>query len=125
MSQKILVVDDSASVRQQVTAALGQAGFSVVEAVDGLDGLSKVAAQSDFAAIISDVNMPRMNGLEMIEKLKTSGARGDMPILMLTTEGQPALMQRAKQAGAKGWIIKPFKAEMLVAAVRKLTAANP
>ncbi len=117
--KKILVVDDSPTVRQQVGLALAQAGFQVVEAVDGLDGLSKIPGA---AMVICDVNMPRMNGLEMLEKLATDPVSSKIPVLMLTTEGQPALIERAKRAGAKGWVIKPFKADLLVAAVKKITA---
>lgn len=122
MSKKVLVVDDSASVRQQVSMALTQAGFSVMEAVDGMDGFEKVSKSSDIAAVICDVNMPRMNGLEFVEKVQGTPRPKKLPIVMLTTEGQPALMQRAKKAGAAGWIIKPFKADLLIEAVKKLTA---
>lgn len=120
MSKRVLVVDDSPTVRQQVGLALKLAGFDVVEAVDGLDGLAKLDAT--IRMMICDVNMPRMNGLEMLEKVKADAKFPGVPVVMLTTEGQPALIERAKKAGAKGWIIKPFKAEMLVAAVQRLTA---
>lgn len=120
--KKILVVDDSASVRQQVSLVLGQAGFHVIEAVDGIDGVEKINGNDDLAVVICDVNMPRMNGLELVEKVRAGNQRALLPIVMLTTEGQPALMQRAKQAGAKGWIIKPFKADILIATVKKLAA---
>lgn len=123
MSKKVMVVDDSATVRQQVGAALSQAGFEVVEAVDGEDGATKIQAMADLSLVVCDVNMPRMNGIEMLEKVKASGQRPNLPIVMLTTEGQPELIARAKQAGAKGWIVKPFKADLLVAAAQKLTAA--
>jgi two-component system, chemotaxis family, chemotaxis protein CheY len=118
--KKILVIDDSPTVRQQVGLALSQAGYQVVEAVDGVDAISKVDAS--VSMLICDVNMPRMNGLEMLEKLRTDVRWKSLPVVMLTTEGQPALIERAKRAGAKGWIIKPFKAELLVAAVQRLTA---
>jgi two-component system chemotaxis response regulator CheY len=122
MSKKVLVVDDSATVRQQVRLALAQSGFDVVEAVDGVDGQEKISATPDLKMVICDVNMPRMNGIDMIEAVAATGRHAALPIVMLTTEGQPALIQRAKAAGAKGWIVKPFKADLLVAAVQKLTA---
>ena len=117
---KILVVDDSPTVRQQVGLALTQAGYQVLEAVDGVDAISKV--DSSIAMLICDVNMPRMNGLEMLEKLRADGRWNALPVVMLATEGQPGLIERAKKAGAKGWIIKPFKADLLVATVKRLTA---
>lgn len=120
MPKKVLVVDDSQTVRQQVTMALRQAGYDTIEAVDGLDGAGKVDAS--VAMVICDVNMPRMNGLEMLEKIKGGGKNASLPVVMLTTEGHPSLIERAKKAGAKGWIVKPFKAELLVAAVAKLVA---
>lgn len=121
MAKTIIVIDDSPTVRQQVGLALKQAGFEVVEAVDGAEGLEIIRTTRDAAMAICDVNMPRMNGLELLEALAAEGTK--LPVLMLTTEGQSALVQRAKKSGAKGWIVKPFKADLLVAAVRKLTAA--
>lgn len=120
MSKKVLVVDDSPTVRQQVGLALKQAGFEVVEATDGADGIAKIGADSSIGMVILDVNMPRMNGLEMLEAVKAGGNNAQLPIIMLTSEGQQSLIERAKKAGAKGWIVKPFKAELLVAAVKKL-----
>jgi len=102
--------------------ALVQAGFDVVEAADGEDGIAKIRSDSTIAAVICDINMPKKTGLELIEEVRAGGANSQVPIVMLTTEGQPAMVQRAKLAGAKGWIIKPFKAALLVAAVQKLTA---
>lgn len=122
MAQKILVVDDSATVRQQVGLALSQAGFEIIEAADGQDGLNKVSANPDLLMVISDVNMPHMNGLEMLEKLKANPKHSKLIVFMLTTEGQPELIDRAKKAGAKGWIVKPFKAELLVSAAKKLAS---
>jgi two-component system chemotaxis response regulator CheY len=118
--KKILLVDDSPSVRQQVRLALTEAGYAVVEANDGLDGLSKLAATPDVGLVISDINMPRMNGLDMVEKVKSDPKNSALPVLMLTSEGQPALIERAKKSGVKGWVVKPFKADMLLAAVKKL-----
>ena len=120
MSATVLVVDDSATVRQQVGTALRQAGFQVVEACDGNDGANKIRA-GGIDCVISDVNMPNKNGIEMVEEVKANAAYKSLPIIMLTTEGAPQLVQRAKAAGATGWVVKPFKAELLVAAVRKVT----
>lgn len=120
--KKVLVVDDSASVRQQVALALGQAGFDVVEASDGREGASAIAGDRDIKMVICDVNMPNMNGLEMLAAVKSKPENAGLPVVMLTTEGHPGLIKQAKESGAKGWILKPFKADQLVAAVQKLTA---
>jgi len=120
MPKRVLIVDDSATVRQQVRAALGSVEFEICEASDGAEGLETIARLTDLAAVICDVNMPRVNGLEMLEAVKKDPRHTLLPIVMLTTEGQPELVTRAKQLGAKGWIIKPFKPELLVAAVKKL-----
>jgi two-component system chemotaxis response regulator CheY len=121
--KKVLVVDDSPSVRQQVGLALKQAGFEILEAVDGVDGVAKIDGDPNIGVVICDVNMPRMNGLELVETVHRKPQHANLPIVMLTTEGQPQLIQRAKKAGAKGWIVKPFKANLLVAAVKKLMPA--
>jgi two-component system chemotaxis response regulator CheY len=122
MSRKVLVVDDSASVRQQVRLALDEAGFETVDAIDGVDGLNKLAEHPDLSLVICDVNMPNMDGLEMLEQALAQPSTRDIPIVMLTTEGQPGMIERAKQAGAKGWIVKPFKPHLLVATAEKLAA---
>jgi two-component system chemotaxis response regulator CheY len=110
-----MVVDDSAPVRQQVGLALSQAGYDVVFAVDGQDGVEKFATTGPIAMVLCDVNMPRMTGLELLEKIGRA-----VPVVMLTTEGQPELKKRAKALGARGWIIKPFVPDLLVAAVKQL-----
>jgi two-component system, chemotaxis family, chemotaxis protein CheY len=120
LAKKILIIDDSATVRQQVRKVLVDASFEVVEAADGVEGLDAIVGRQDLAAVLCDVNMPRMGGLEMLEMLNAKGRPAGLPIVMLTTEGQPALVQKAKAAGAKGWIVKPFKAELLLATIRKL-----
>lgn len=122
MGKIVLIVDDSAAVRQQVGMALGQAGFEVVEAGDGREGVTAVTRNPKIAMVISDVNMPNMNGLDMVAELKKNPSNRGLPIIMLTTEGQPALIKQAKEAGAMGWIVKPFNAAQLVATVKKLTA---
>jgi two-component system, chemotaxis family, chemotaxis protein CheY len=117
MTTKILVIDDSLMVRRQVGGTLAKLGYQIVEAVDGADALEKLEANRDARLIVCDVNMPRMNGLEFLEQLGVSGTK--VPVVMLTTEGEPDLIQRAKALGAKGWILKPFKPEFLEACARK------
>jgi two-component system, chemotaxis family, chemotaxis protein CheY len=119
VAKKILIIDDSNTIRQQVRAAL--ASYEIVEAADGVEGLEAIEGRQDLGIVLCDVNMPRMGGLEMLELVSAKGKLGSLPIVMLTTEGQPALVQRAKAAGAKGWIVKPFKPELLLATVRKLS----
>jgi two-component system, chemotaxis family, chemotaxis protein CheY len=123
MAKKVMVVDDSRTVRQQVGVVLREAGYDVVEAGDGLEGAEKIAATPDLALVICDVNMPRMNGIEMLALVKSDPKHANLNVLMLTTEGQPVLIQRAKAAGARGWIVKPFKPELLLATVKKLAGA--
>lgn len=123
MGKKILIIDDSATVRQQVRMALESAGFDVEEAVDGADGKDRIGRSANLSAVVCDVNMPRMNGIEMLEAVKGDPRHAKLPIMMLTTEGQPALVKRAKAAGATGWIVKPFKADVLIAALQKLVNA--
>jgi two-component system chemotaxis response regulator CheY len=120
MSKKVLIVDDSRTIRQQVNFTLTKSGFQVVEAEDGNDGIAKLAANPDVAVVISDVNMPNMNGLEMVAAITANASLPHPPIVMLTTEGAAELIEQAKKAGAKGWLVKPFKPEQLVAVVAKL-----
>jgi two-component system, chemotaxis family, chemotaxis protein CheY len=122
-SKKVLVVDDSPTIRQQVGTALQQAGIDVIEASDGVEGVAKVEGDAEIGMVILDVNMPRMNGLEMLESIKSGGKNAALHVVMLTSEGQQSLIERAKKAGAKGWIVKPFKSELLVSAVKRLLAA--
>ena len=122
MTKTIIVVDDSQTARRQVCLALAEEDYEIVEAVDGLDGLAKIAAHADASLIICDVNMPNMNGIEMLQALRSEHPSVQVPIIMLTTEALPALLNQAKQAGAKGWIVKPFATKMLISAVRKLAS---
>jgi two-component system, chemotaxis family, chemotaxis protein CheY len=117
MPTKVIVIDDSSVARQQAAVVLQAAGFVVVEAVDGHDGLEKIAENPDANLVLCDVNMPKMNGIQV---LAAAGPAPKQAFLMVTTEGQPELVQQAKQHGAKGWIIKPYKPELLLAAVRRL-----
>ncbi|MEY2936865.1 MAG: hypothetical protein RL033_7614 [Pseudomonadota bacterium] len=125
MIKRVLIVDDSSSVRRQVCGVLVQAGYDVVEATDGVEGAATILAQLDLDLVICDVNMPRLNGLDMLDSLHDELARRQLPVMMLTTEGQPEAMARAKKAGAKGWIVKPFKEPLLLSAVGKLTKLRP
>lgn len=116
---KVLVVDDSALVRREIQHALGTR-HQVVEAFDGLEGLKALGEDPSLGLVLLDVNMPRMTGLEMLEKAKALGY--DTPILMLTTEVDPALIRRAKQNGARGWLIKPVAHDSLLQLVDEFEA---
>ncbi|HET9933655.1 MAG TPA: response regulator [Polyangiaceae bacterium] len=116
--RKVLIVDDSETIRRQVAEALAPAGFEVVEAADGVEGLER-AAQHELSLMILDVNMPRLSGLEMLEKLKRDPRGAKIPVLMLTTEVQQSMVDRAKKSGAIGWMIKPVKLDLLVSTVNK------
>lgn len=122
MARTVMVIDDSATIRAQVGRALHGAGFDVLQAVDGIDGLEKLGTRTDVVLIICDVNMPRMDGLDFVDALARRPA-GMPAVIMLTTGGRPELVRRAMASGAKAWIIKPFKPEAIVAAARQLVAA--
>lgn len=118
MSKTILTVDDSASVRQMIGFTLREAGYNVLEAVDGNDALTKLTGTVHL--IISDLNMPGMNGIELIRRVRATEGYKYVPILMLTTESQPAVKQEGKAAGATGWIVKPFQPAKLLEVVSKV-----
>jgi two-component system chemotaxis response regulator CheY len=120
MNPKVLVIDDSMMVRTQVKRALAAGGFDVVEAQDGVDALEKVQTITDLALVICDINMPRMNGLDFLENFRKEEKFKLVPAVVLTTEAHPDLVARAKGLNAKGWIIKPFKPDLLMAAAKKL-----
>jgi len=119
MSKNILIVDDAASVRQVVSIALKGAGYAVVEACDGKDALTKLNG-TKFHLMISDVNMPNMDGISLVTEVKKLPQYKFLPIIMLTTEGAEDKKQQGKAAGAKAWIVKPFKPEQLLKAVSML-----
>ena len=121
MSKKILIVDDSKTIRQQVNFTLSKSGYLVVEAEDGQLGYEALKQNSDIAMVISDVNMPNKNGLEMLQMIKEDSQTAGVPVIMLTTEGSAELIQKAKEYGAKGWLVKPFQPAQLIAAVSKIT----
>ncbi|WP_421594113.1 response regulator [Shinella sp. M27] len=119
MTAKILTVDDSASIRLTTRVTLSNAGYTVTEAVDGLDGLSKLKA-GEYDLVITDLNMPNMDGLTMIRELRKLPAHTGVPVIFLTTESDGEIKAQAKAAGATGWLTKPFDPESLVKIARKV-----
>jgi two-component system chemotaxis response regulator CheY len=119
MTKTIMIVDDSASVRQVIGIALKGAGYSVIEGSDGRDALSKLSGQK-VHLIISDVNMPVMDGITFLKQVKQLPTYKFTPILMLTTESDDSKKREGQEAGARAWMVKPFKADQLLAAVQKL-----
>ena len=119
MGKTILSVDDSASIRQMVSFTLKGAGYNVLEAVDGEDGLTKMNG-SDVNMIITDLNMPKLDGIGFIKKIRANPKTKFIPVIMLTTESQAEKKQAGKAAGATGWIVKPFKPEQLLDVVKKV-----
>ena len=117
--RRILTVDDSSSIRQMVSFTLRKAGYEVVEAVDGKDGLAE-GSGGKFDLIITDLNMPIMDGIEMIGAVRKLPGYSFIPILMLTTESQAEKKDAGRKAGATGWIVKPFNADQLIAVIQKL-----
>ena len=118
MAKVILTVDDSASVRQMVKFTLVDAGYTVIEAVDGQDALTKLTRPVNL--VITDLNMPNLDGIGLIRKLRANPACKGIPIIMLTTESQDARKQEGKAAGATGWIVKPFATQQLLAVVKRV-----
>lgn len=122
MAKSILAVDDSASMRQMVKLTLGTAGYQVVEASDGREALTKAKAGS-FHMVLTDLNMPNMDGLTLIRELRTLAAYRGIPIVFLTTESDTGKKAEAKAAGATAWIVKPFQQDQLLGVVRKIIGA--
>ena len=119
MAKKILIVDDSKAIRQSIRFVLEQNEYQVLDAEDGLDALEKLE-NGTVDLIITDVNMPNMNGIELIQEVRGKDGFKFVPILVLTTESQNSVMEKGKAAGATGWIVKPFSTDKLLAAVRKV-----
>ena len=117
--KKLLVIDDSQSLRQVVNIALTQAGYDVVEAVDGVDALKKLDG-TKFHLAICDVNMPNMDGITFVQEVKKLPNYRFMPIIMLTTESRESRKEEGRKAGAKAWVVKPFKPEQILYAVERL-----
>ncbi len=119
MAKTVMIVDDSASLRQVVGIALRGAGYEVIEGCDGKDALSKLTGQK-VHLVISDVNMPNMDGITFVKNLKQMPAYKFTPVIMLTTESQEEKKQAGQAAGAKAWVVKPFQPSQMLAAVAKL-----
>jgi len=120
---QILVVDDSSTVRNEVGDFLKKNGLDVAYAVDGRDGLTKLKADPAIKLIVCDVNMPNMDGLTMAEKVRGELGNATVNIVMLTTENSPAMKERGKAAGIKGWIVKPFNGDAVLSSFKKLVGA--
>lgn len=121
MTLRILAVDDSRTMRDMLRLALGEAGFDVHLAEDGIHGL-EVLATSNPQVIITDINMPRLDGFGFIQAVRAREDFKGVPILTLTTESAPELKQRARDAGATGWIVKPFNKEKLISVIQRVAA---
>jgi two-component system chemotaxis response regulator CheY len=121
MSASILTVDDSASIRTAIKIALGGEGYAVSEAQDGQEGLNRADA-GDFQLIITDLNMPVMDGLTMIRQMRAKPKHAGVPIIFLTTESDAEIKAQAKAAGATGWLTKPFNPDQLITVVKKVLA---
>jgi two-component system chemotaxis response regulator CheY len=117
--KQILIVDDAVTVRQLVKIALGKGGFQVTEAVDGADGLTK-ANGGQFDLVITDLNMPNKNGLELAKDLRGTDQYAKTPIFMMTTESSQDVAMQGKQIGVTAWIVKPFKPDQLITAINKV-----
>lgn len=122
MAKRVMAVDDSATVRQVLQMTLAGAGYEVIEAVDGRDALNKLGT-FPIDMMVTDLNMPNMDGIDLIKHVRQNPGCRFMPIIMLTTESQPEKKQEGKAAGASGWIVKPFKPEQLLAVVRMICPA--
>ncbi len=120
MSVKILIADDSSSLRSIVRTTLENNNYSVIEAENGSDALNKLT--EDVKLVISDINMPVMDGIELIKNVRKHQYHKTTPVLVLTTETQEDLKEKAKEAGATGWIVKPFNEEKILSAIKKLIA---
>ena len=120
MGRQILIVDDSASIRQMVTFTLTGAGYDVIEAVDGQDALARLSAAPDVCMVVTDLSMPNLDGIGLIRAVRGGSSHKFIPIVMLTTESLESKKQEGKAAGATGWIVKPFRPEQLIAVVKKV-----
>lgn len=116
----VLVVDDSSTMREIVTSFLNKSGFEVAVATDGRDGLVQLRSDPSIKLVLSDVNMPNMDGLTMAEKIRTELGNKSVHIVMLTTEDNPVMRERGRAIGVTGWIVKPFRGEAVLGPFKKL-----
>jgi len=123
MLKRVMTVDDSVTVRQVLKTTLSAAGYEVVEASDGQDALEKLS-ERPVDILVTDLNMPRLDGIDLIKTVRRQPGNRFIPIIMLTTESQPELKQSGKAAGASGWLTKPFRPEQLLAVVRMVCPAT-
>jgi len=121
VTKTVLTIDDSRTMRDMLQLALVEAGYRVIQAVDGIDGLETLAAEGA-DVVITDINMPRLDGFGFIEGMRADPNHRATPVLVLTTESDAAKKQRARDAGATGWIVKPFDPVKLIDAVRRVAA---
>lgn len=119
---KVLIIDDSQMVRQEISLYLKEAGYEVTEAVDGVEGLELIEGQ-DFDLILCDINMPRLSGLELLRHMDTPDGK-DLPIVMVTTQSCMDSIREAQERGAKGWLIKPFSRESILAIAEKVVESG-
>lgn len=119
MPKTVLTIDDSASIRQMVSFTLKSAGYEIIEASDGLDGLEKAKSRT-FDLVLTDQNMPQMDGLTLIKSLRALPQYRSVPILMLTTESSDTMKSQGRAAGATGWLVKPFDPQKLIEVVKKV-----
>lgn len=122
MAKRIMIVDDSATVRQVLHMTLSQAGYEVIEAVDGENAL-ELFSDHNIDMLVTDLNMPKMDGIDLIKQVRQNKDNRFMPIVMLTTESQPERKKEGKNAGASGWITKPFKPEQLLSVIKMVCQA--
>lgn len=120
MNKTILIVDDSESIRELVCSTLKSGGYHVIKGIDGNDGLEQLGGSEDVQLIITDLNMPGMDGIDLVKSVRSNPAFKYLPILILTTESQLSKRMEAKEAGATGWIIKPFVKDRLLNVVQKV-----
>ncbi|HZD90712.1 MAG TPA: response regulator [Pseudolabrys sp.] len=121
MTKRILTIDDSRTIRDMLNLTLSEAGFEVLQAIDGEDGIDVLEKQERVDLVITDINMPKMDGYGVIRHIRQQSKYNGMPVLVLTTESEKGKRNIAKEAGATGWMVKPFDPERLIATINKVS----